>query len=68
MSVAVQQACVDAEDWKSSFLSFVNDRMDEIESNFPMESITDISKVEGDRYFILDRPAIGGFKVNRVEK
>ena len=44
MSVAVQQAFLDAEDWKSSFLSFVSNRLDEIESGFPMESITDISK------------------------
>jgi hypothetical protein len=44
MSVAVQQAFVDAEDWKTSFLSFVSNRLDEIESNFSMESITDISK------------------------
>ena len=44
MSVAVQQAFLDAEDWKSSFLLFVSNRLDEIESGFPMESITDISK------------------------
>ncbi len=44
MSVAVQQVFVDAEDWKSSFLSFVSNRLDKIESDFPMESITDISK------------------------
>ena len=44
MSVAIQQSFVDAEDWKSSFISFISNRLDELESNFPMESITDISK------------------------
>ncbi len=44
MLAAVQQASVDAEDWKSSFLSFVGNRLDEIEKGHPMESITDISK------------------------
>jgi hypothetical protein len=44
MSVAIQQSFVDAEDWKSSFISFISNRLDELEGNFPMESITDISK------------------------
>jgi hypothetical protein len=44
MSVAVQQSFGDAKDWKSSFLSFISNRLDELESNYPMESITDISK------------------------
>jgi hypothetical protein len=44
MLAAVQQASVDAEDWKSSFLLFVSNRLDEIEKDYPMESITDISK------------------------
>jgi len=44
MLAAVQQASIDAEDWKSAFLSFVNDRLDKVEKDYPMESITDISK------------------------
>ena len=44
MSVAVQQSFIDAGDWKSSFLSFISNRLDELESNFSMEFITDISK------------------------
>ena len=44
MLAAVQRASIDAEDWKSAFLSFVSDRLDEIEKDYPMESITDISK------------------------
>jgi len=42
MLAAAQQASID--DWKSSFLSFVSNRLDEIEKDYPMESITDISK------------------------
>ena len=44
MLAAVQRASIDAEDWKSAFLSLVSDRLDEIENDYPMESITDISK------------------------
>ena len=44
MLAAVQRASIDAEDWKSAFLAFVSDRLDEIEKDYPMESITDISK------------------------
>ena len=44
MLAAVQRASIDAEDWKSAFLSLVSDRLDEIEKDYPVESITDISK------------------------
>ena len=44
MLAAVQQASINAKDWKSAFLSLVSDRLDEIEKDYPMESITDISK------------------------
>lgn len=35
MLTAVQQASIDAQDWKSAFLSFVSDRLDEIEKDYP---------------------------------
>lgn len=44
MSTAVQLAHAGTEDWKSEFLTFVSDRLDQIEKDYPMESITDISK------------------------
>lgn len=44
MLAAVQLAYSDAEERKSGFLSFVSNRLDEIEKDYKMESITDISK------------------------
>ena len=44
MLAAVQQTSVGTEDWKSSFLALISDRLDEIEKDYPMESISDISK------------------------
>jgi uncharacterized protein with PIN domain len=44
MSAAVQIAYNDSEDWKSSFLTFTSDCLDQIEKDYPMECITDISK------------------------
>jgi len=44
MLAAVQRTSNDVKDWKSAFLSLVSDRLDEIEKDYPMESITDISK------------------------
>ena len=44
MAVAVQTTFIDSENWKSSFLSFVSNRLDQIEKDNSMESITDISK------------------------
>ena len=43
MLTAVKTEPVNAESWKSSFLSFTRDWLDEIEKD-PMDSITDISK------------------------
>lgn len=43
MLTAVQQTSVGTEDWKSSFLALISDRLDEIEKDYPMESISDIS-------------------------
>ena len=37
-------AVVVPEDWKSEFLSFVSERLDQIEKDYPMESMDDISK------------------------
>jgi hypothetical protein len=44
MIAAIKPQTVGVEDWKSEFLSFVANRLDEIEKDVPMESITDISK------------------------
>ncbi len=44
MPTATQLAHAGNEDWKSEFLSFVGDRLDQIENDYPMDSITDISK------------------------
>jgi hypothetical protein len=44
MLSVIESATVHARDWKSEFLSFVSNRLDEIEKDVPMESITDISK------------------------
>lgn len=44
MLAAVHQTVFDAQDWKSDFLSFVSDRLDQIERDCKMDSITDISK------------------------
>jgi len=44
MLAAVQQTSIEAQDWKSSFLSSVSNCLDEIEKDYSMESITDISK------------------------
>ena len=41
----MQNVAVSAvEDWKSDFLSFLCDRLDEIERDSPMDSMDDISK------------------------
>ena len=39
-----KSAVVVSEDWKSEFLAFVGERLDQIEKNYPMESMDDISK------------------------
>jgi hypothetical protein len=44
MLAAVQPESVGVEDWKSAFLSFASNRLEEIEKDFSMESISDISK------------------------
>ena len=44
MLASVQRASIDAEDWKAAFLSLVSERLDEIEKEYPMDSITDITK------------------------
>jgi hypothetical protein len=44
MLSSVQPVSFDVEDWKSGFLSFVSNRMDQIEKDYSMESITDITK------------------------
>jgi Uncharacterised protein family (UPF0236) len=44
MIAAIKPRIVGVEDWKSDFFSFAGNRLDEIEKDVPMESITDISK------------------------
>lgn len=44
MLAAVQATSIGSENWKSTFLSFVSNRLDQIEKDNSMESITDISK------------------------
>ncbi len=44
MLSATQIAPVGSENWKSDFLSFLSNRLDQIEKDYSMESITDISK------------------------
>ena len=44
MLAAAQVASIGSEDWKSDFLSFLSNRLDQIEKDCPMESIIDISK------------------------
>jgi len=44
MLAAVQTTSLDLENWKSNFLSFVSNRLDQIEKDDSMESIKDISK------------------------
>ena len=44
MLASVQRALIDAEDWKAAFLSLVSERLDEIEKEYPIDSITDITK------------------------
>ena len=44
MLAAIKTESINAENWKSSFLSFTSDWLDEIEKDHPMDSITDISK------------------------
>jgi len=44
MIATVQVASIGSGNWKSDFLSFVSNRLDQIEKDYPMESITDISK------------------------
>ena len=39
-----KSAVVASEDWKSDFLTFVSERLDQIEKDYPMESMDDISK------------------------
>jgi hypothetical protein len=36
-------AVVISKDWKSDFLSFVSERLEQIEKDYPMESMDDIS-------------------------
>jgi hypothetical protein len=44
MIAKVQDEAICSEDWKSAFLSFVGNRLDQIAKDDSMESITDISK------------------------
>jgi len=44
MLAAIQATSPSLENWKSNFLSFISNRLDQIEKNDSMESITDISK------------------------
>ena len=44
MLAAAQATFVGSENWKSNFLSFVSNRLDQIEKDYPIETITDISK------------------------
>jgi hypothetical protein len=44
MLPAVRHEDIGVEDWKSGYLSFVSNRLDEIDKDFHMDSITDISK------------------------
>lgn len=44
MLAAVQATSINSENWKSNFLSFVSNRLDQIEKDDSLESITDISK------------------------
>lgn len=44
MLAAVQALSTNSEDWKSNFLSFASNRLDQIAKDESMESITDISK------------------------
>jgi hypothetical protein len=44
MLAEIQATPIDSESWKSNFLSFVSNRLDQIEKDDSMESITDISK------------------------
>jgi hypothetical protein len=44
MFAATQIEYNDVEDWKSGFLSFVCNRLDQIAKDYPMDSISDISK------------------------
>jgi len=44
MTAAVQIESIGSKDWKSDFLSFVSDQLDQIEKDYTMQSITDISK------------------------
>ena len=44
MPAAVQATGIVSEDWKSEFLSFVSNRLDQIEKDYQMESMDDISK------------------------
>lgn len=44
MLAEIQATPIDSESWKLNFLSFVSNRLDQIEKDDSMESITDISK------------------------
>jgi hypothetical protein len=44
MLAAIKTESINAENWKSSFLSFTSDWLDKVEKDLPMDSITDISK------------------------
>jgi hypothetical protein len=44
MLTTKQVASCGTEDWKSGFLQFVSNRLDQIEEDYAMDSITDISK------------------------
>jgi len=44
MLAAVQSTFTGVEDWKTNYLSFVSNRLDQIEKDNSMKSITDISK------------------------
>ena len=44
MLAAIQTISPGSENWKSNFLSFISNRLDQIEKDESMESITAISK------------------------
>ena len=53
-------AVVVSKDWKSDFLSFVSERLDQIEKDYQMESMDDISKsLFANRSDIMGQAAIG---------
>jgi hypothetical protein len=58
-------AVVVSKDWKSDFLSFVSERLEQIEKDYPMESMDDISKsLFANRSDIMGQAALALIKKN----